>query len=188
MKEQEKQIEKITIQEMAKEIARVLFEIRQDMTSIVRHIRHEKRNDDKLTLGEFIDRHLKYRELANDASKNILKNLNENNKLKEIENLCVKIARNGLPENAMVLTEEELKNIIQEEYQNALKDKVVLTKEEINNMKYYNYGAEQGYEKGRLFGIKETAEKIYTFVNSFGTHNWKRFKEFIKQFDVEVEE
>ena len=35
---------------------------------------------------------------------------------------------------------------------------------------------------------KETAEKIYTFVNSFGTHNWERFKEFIKQFGVEINE
>ena len=33
---------------------------------------------------------------------------------------------------------------------------------------------------------KETAEKIYTFVNSFGTHNWERFKEFIKQFGVDL--
>ena len=32
---------------------------------------------------------------------------------------------------------------------------------------------------------KETAEKIYTFVNSLGTHNWERFSEFIKQFGVE---
>ena len=35
---------------------------------------------------------------------------------------------------------------------------------------------------------KETAEKIYTFVNSFGTHNWVRFTKFIKQFGVEIKE
>ena len=44
------------------------------------------------------------------------------------------------------------------------KDSVVLSREE--------------YEKINLcYNItrKETAEKIYTFVNSFGTHNWERF-------------
>ena len=35
---------------------------------------------------------------------------------------------------------------------------------------------------------KETAEKIFTFVNSFGTHNWERFTKFIKQFGVEIKE
>ena len=38
----------------------------------------------------------------------------------------------------------------------------------------------------RQNAIKETAEKIYTFVNSFGTHNWERFEEFIKQFGVKI--
>ena len=35
-----------------------------------------------------------------------------------------------LPEDSVVITKEELKKIIQEEYQNALKDKVVLSREE----------------------------------------------------------
>lgn len=103
------------IEEMAKEIARVLFEIRQDMTSVIRYIRHELNKEKELysnfTLGQFIDRHLKYRQLADETSRNILKNLNENDKLKEVENLCVNIARNGIPENAVVLTREEFDSI-----------------------------------------------------------------------------
>ena len=114
MKDKEKQIE-----EMAREIARVLFEIRQDMTSVIRYIRHELDKEKKLysnfTLGNFIDRHLKYRQLADETSRNILKNLNENTKLKEIENLCVDIARNGFPKDSVVLTQSEFDEFIKDQ-------------------------------------------------------------------------
>lgn len=53
-------------------------------------------------------------------------------------------------------------------------DSVVLLKEE--------------YEYELKRERKETAEKIYTFINSFGTHNWERFINFIKQFGVDIYE
>ena len=54
-----------------------------------------------------------------------------------------------LSENMTVLSEEELKNIIKEEYKNALKDKVVLTKEEYENtiLGNLNLGMEMGKMK-----------------------------------------
>lgn len=39
-----------------------------------------------------------------------------------------------LPEDSVAITREELKKIIQEEYQNALKDKVVITKKEYERL------------------------------------------------------
>lgn len=36
--------------------------------------------------------------------------------------------------------------------------------------------------------VKETAERIYAYVNCFGTHNWERFKNFLKQFGVDLGE
>lgn len=48
--------------------------------------------------------------------------------------------------------------------------------------------AEYLIDFGYDLGSKETAEKIYIFINSFGTHNWERFSEFIKQFGVEIKE
>lgn len=56
------------------------------------------------------------------------------------------------------------------------------------SQKEYKENLSLQYDIGYEVGSKETAEKIYTFVNSFGTHNWERFKEFIKQFGVEVKE
>lgn len=104
--------EKEMIEQMAKEIVRVLFEIRQDMTSVVRYIRHDCNKDlhPNLSMGELVDRHLKYKKLATETANNILKNLYKNNKLKEIESLLVDIARNGVPEGSVVLSKEEYKN------------------------------------------------------------------------------
>lgn len=62
-------------------------------------------------------------------------------------------------------------------------DSVVLSREERQARDYECYNL--GYEVGKKEGSKETAEKIYTFTNSFGCHNIKRFKEFLKQFGVE---
>ena len=138
------------IEEMAKEIVRVLFEIRQDMTSVIRYIRHDVNKEKELysnfTLGRFVDRHLKYRQLADETSRNILKNLNENHKLKEIENLCVDIARNGLPENAVVLTREECQmlnyfnhrgeELLKQERKETAEKFAELTKKAIINMKW----------------------------------------------------
>lgn len=78
---------------------------------------------------------------------------------------------------------------VYEKYQPKLpEDSVVLTKEEINDIKvnYFNYGAEQGYEKGRLLGSKETAEY---FIKEYGYLLSQRAKdELTKQYGVEIKE
>lgn len=75
-----------------------------------------------------------------------------------------------------------------------LEDSVVLSKEEFSKAltDNFNMGKKEAQFYSERVAIpttrKETAEKIYTFVNSFGTHNWERFEEFIKQFGVEIKE
>lgn len=75
-----------------------------------------------------------------------------------------------------------------------LQDNVVLSKEEFSKAltDNFNIGKKEAQFYSERVAIpttrKETAEKIYTFVNSFGTHNWERFEEFIKQFGVEIKE
>ena len=79
---------------------------------------------------------------------------------------------------------EELINV--QGYLKLPKDSVVLSREEYGSKLQDAY--DNGVEFGKEWGSKKTAEKIYTFVNSFGTHNWERFEEFIKQFGVEIKE
>ena len=80
-----------------------------------------------------------------------------------------------------------------EHYQPKLpEDSVVLSKEEFSKAltDNFNMGKKEAQFYSERVAIpttrKETAEKIYTFVNSLGTHNWERFEEFIKQFGVEI--
>ena len=82
-----------------------------------------------------------------------------------------------------------------------IEDSVVLTREEYERLKLElaieKKRADESYTQKEVEEIiaskeriksKEIAEKIYTFVNSFGTHNWERFEEFIKQFGVKIKE
>lgn len=62
---------------------------------------------------------------------------------------------------------------------------VVLTKEEYEWLTCCFEKFEEIMNDIKEQAGKETAEKIYTFVNSFGTNNWERFKNFLKQFGVE---
>lgn len=75
------------IEEMAKVVKRLAFDLRSNMTPITRYVRHERAKHPKLTDGQFIDRHLEYRELANAAVDNILKCLNDNDGLSKIERM-----------------------------------------------------------------------------------------------------
>lgn len=164
MNDKEKQIE-----EMAREIARVLFEIRQDMTSVIRYIRHDVSKEKELysdfTLGHFIDRHLKYRQLADETSSNILKNLNENSKLKEIENLCVNIARNGFPKDSVVLTREEYVEYVElrnSEVAELVKENKVLGKQCLDWMKLYHKQLTKTKQ-----ARKETAKTFASHIESY---------------------
>lgn len=76
------------IEEMAKALLKLTYDLRTNMTAITRYVKHEKSKSPTLTDGQFIDRHLKYRELAIVAVDNILKCINGNEELRQIENMC----------------------------------------------------------------------------------------------------
>lgn len=54
----------------------LLYVMRTNMTSITRYVRHKREEHPTLTEGQFLDRHLKYRDLADIAVKNILEYIN----------------------------------------------------------------------------------------------------------------
>ena len=108
------------IVEMAKVVNRLAFDLRQNMTSVTRYVRHERAKHPNLTEGQFIDRHLQYRELALVAVDNILKCLNENDKLREIEKISVE--DNGYRKASEVAREmcgmlrEDLRGLVDGDY------------------------------------------------------------------------
>ena len=75
------------IEEILKVVNQLTFDLRTNMTSITRYVKHEREKHPSLTEGQFIDRHLKYKELANEAVDNILKCLNDNEELRQIEGM-----------------------------------------------------------------------------------------------------
>lgn len=76
------------IEELVKVVRKLTYDLRTYMTSVTRYVRHDTtKKPPNLTEGQFIDRHLQYRDLALIAVNNILKCINENNELKEIENM-----------------------------------------------------------------------------------------------------
>lgn len=180
------------IEEMAKEIARVLCEIRQDITSVIRYIRHDLDKEKELysnfTLGQFIDRHLKYKQLADETSRNILKNLNENDKLKEIENLCVNIARNGIPKDGVVLLKEELskKYVSRDTYDAEIKYRKVLEKRVLKET------AEKFYDKVNenicMFKLESKSQEFTDGYAQAVADVCGRLDQVAKQFGVEIKE
>lgn len=73
------------VKEMSKVVGQLTYDLRSNMTSITRFVRMERKNHPTLTDGQFFDRYIEYRQLALMAVDNILKCLNENEKLKEVE-------------------------------------------------------------------------------------------------------
>lgn len=73
------------VKEMSKIIGQLTYDLRSNMTSVTRFVRMERKNHPTLTDGQFLDRYMEYRQLALQAVDNILKCLNENKKLREIE-------------------------------------------------------------------------------------------------------
>lgn len=81
-------IEKEQIEEMLSTVNKLAFDLRTNMTSITRYVKHKREEHPNLTEGQFIDRHLAYRALAEVAVDNILKCLNDNDELRQIERLA----------------------------------------------------------------------------------------------------
>ncbi len=73
--------------EISKIIRQLTYDLRTNMTSVTRFVRMDRTKHPTLTDGQFLDRYLEYRELALQAVDNILKCLNENEKLSEIERI-----------------------------------------------------------------------------------------------------
>lgn len=75
--------------EISKIVGQLTYDLRTNMTSVTRFVRMERAKHPTLTDGQFLDRYLEYRELALEAVGNILKCLNENEKLSEIERIYI---------------------------------------------------------------------------------------------------
>lgn len=60
----------------SRDVNDLLYVIRTNMTSITRYVRHERAKHPTLTEGQFLDQHLKYKELAEIAVTNILNYIN----------------------------------------------------------------------------------------------------------------
>ena len=73
--------------EISKIVGQLTYDLRTNMTSVTRFVKTERAKHPTLTNGQFLDRYLEYRELALEAVGNILKCLNENEQLREIERI-----------------------------------------------------------------------------------------------------
>lgn len=73
--------------EISKIVGQLTYDLRTNMTSVTRFVRMKREKHPTLTDGQFLDRYLEYRELALEAVDNILKCLNENKELREIERI-----------------------------------------------------------------------------------------------------
>ncbi len=73
--------------EMSKIVWQLTYDLRTNMTSVTRFVRMEREKHPTLTEGQYLDRYLKYKQLALQAVDNILKCLNDNDELRKIENI-----------------------------------------------------------------------------------------------------
>jgi hypothetical protein len=73
--------------EISKIIGQLTYDLRTNMTSVTRFVKMKRENHPTLTDGQFLDRYLEYRQLALQAIDNILKCLNENESLRDIERI-----------------------------------------------------------------------------------------------------
>jgi hypothetical protein len=73
--------------EISKTVGQLAYDLRTNMTSVTRFVKMEREKHPTLTDGQFLDRYLEYRQLALQAVDNILKCLNDNEKLREIERI-----------------------------------------------------------------------------------------------------
>ena len=85
--------------EISKIVGNLTFDLRTNMTSVTRFVRMERVKHPTLTDGQFLDRYLEYRQLALQAVDNILKCLNENEKLRSIENIYIESIRRNNDES-----------------------------------------------------------------------------------------
>lgn len=73
--------------EISKVVRQLTYDLRTNMTSVTRFVKMKREKHPTLTDGQFLDRYLEYRQLALQAVENILKCLNDNEELREIERI-----------------------------------------------------------------------------------------------------
>lgn len=93
------------IESIKKIVGELTYHLRNDMTSVTRYVKHKKENKPKhLKMQYFNQKHIEYQELAEKAVNNILKYLNENQKLRIVENphnnICENIKAEAIKEFA----------------------------------------------------------------------------------------
>lgn len=116
------------------------------------------------------------------------------NDCEECRRESIEFYGNSYEEETQCVFNAGAEKLYEQGYRKIDKDSVVLSREEYskNLQTHYFIGQREVEEEYKNIQIprerKETAEKIYTFVNSFGTHNWERFTKFIKQFGVGIKE
>ena len=79
--------------EISKIVGQLTYDLRTNMTSVTRFVKMERTKHPTLTDGQFLDRYLEHRQLALQAVENILKCLNDNEKLREVENIYFEYIR-----------------------------------------------------------------------------------------------
>lgn len=115
--------------------------------------------------------------------------------LKEFTENLYNAGYRKVPVDTLILTENQLKKIIEEEYKNALKGKVVLTTEEYQDLVVKSMG---NFSSAMVEARKETAEKIFKMlISKLDSNQFLSGKRIImevdvenlaKQFDVEIKE
>lgn len=89
--------------------------------------------------------------------------------------------------DTLILTENQLKKIIEEEYKEALEGKVVLTAEEYQDLVVKSMG---NFSSAMVQSRKETAEKFLqlAYDRCLEKSFIKKVEELAKQFGVEIKE
>lgn len=81
--------EREALELVAKAFNKLIFDLRTNMTSVSRYVRDSREKHPTLTEGQFVDRNLEYKRLAEKAVNNILACLDSNEYLRSAEGLEV---------------------------------------------------------------------------------------------------
>ena len=114
---------------------------------------------------------------------------------REIARIYYNAGYRKISADTLILTENQLKKIIEEEYKKALKGKVVLTTEEYQDLVVKSM---DNFSSAMVKARKETAEKIFKMlISKLDSNQFLSGKRIImevdvenlaKQFDVEIKE
>lgn len=92
-------VEREALENVAAAINKLIFDLRTNMTSVSRYVRDSREKHPTLTEGQFVDRNLEYKRLAEQAVDNILSCLDSNEYLRRAEGLEA-LARQTKPTTA----------------------------------------------------------------------------------------